>query len=576
MTGFAILLLCALFPLPARGAGPSHPGAPVYGTDAVGRRMPEASEVGPFRADRYVGLFYFLWLDLDRVYDASVILREAPHARDTNASPPWGPPFAYHFWGEPLYGYYRSDDPWVLRRHAMLLADAGVDFLVFDTTNAMIYKEAFMALSEVFDEMRREGTRVPRIAFMVNTFAGHTAHAIYEALYRPKLFPELWFTWRGRPLMVCDPDEAPEEIREFFTLRKAHWPFELVNTRNAWHWEATYPQVYSYEDDPDRPEQVSVSVAQNLHQSHGRVEFMSTGRARGRSFHGGRLDDRPRAYQYGFNFEEQWKRAMELDPEVVFITSWNEWTAMQLNRNPTGPPIFIDSYNLEFSRDAEMMRGGYGDNYYMQMAAHIRRFKGMDPPSAPEGATIDIDGPFEQWDAVGNVYPAHALSTRPRDFPGCGGRRYTVTSGRNDLRRLKAAHDEEAIYFYVETREPVSPHTDPNWMWLFLDVLGDGEPDWEGFSYRVNSEPAEWGETPVEISVGGWEWRPVGSARYRVEGNRMHVAVPRALLRIPRGGFAVEFKWIDNMQSPGDILDVYTHGDAAPPGRFRYRYDTRP
>ena len=32
----------------------------------------------------------------------------------------------YHYWGEPQYGYYLSADPWVLRRHAQLLADAGV------------------------------------------------------------------------------------------------------------------------------------------------------------------------------------------------------------------------------------------------------------------------------------------------------------------------------------------------------------------------------------------------------------------------------------------------------------------
>ena len=575
MTSLALLLQCSLILPSTVGAGPSHPGAPVYGTDAVGRMMPEADEVPSFRDDRYVAAFYFLWLNLDYVFDVSEILNENPQARDTNASPPWGPHNAFHFWGEPLYGYYRSNDPWVIRRHAMLLADAGVDFLIFDTTNAVIYEEAFMALCEVFDEMRQEGTRVPQIAFMVNTRAGETAEAIYNVLYEPGLYPELWFHWRGKPLMLCDPDEASDTIKEFFTLRKAHWPFELVNTQNAWHWEAIYPQVYSYEYDPYVPEQVNVSVGQNLHQEDGRVEMMSTGHARGRSFHESRVDDRPDAYKYGFNFEEQWQRAFELDPEVVFITGWNEWIAMQLNPEEGGRPVFCDQYNLEFSRDAEMMKGGYGDNYYVQMAANIRRFKGMDPQPVPVGATIDIDGSFDQWDAVENVYEAHALATLPRDFPGCGDHHYTVTSGRNDFRQLKVAHDDDAIYFYIETRDPVSPHTDPNWMWLFIDVLGDGELDWEGFSYFVNREPTGPEQTSVDISVGGWEWRSVGSVDYRVEGNQMHVAVPRSFLRIPEGDFAIEFKWIDNMQNPGDIMDVYTHGDAAPLGRFRYRYGNR-
>ncbi len=568
-----LVLFCVLCLQPLWAVASSYPGARVHGADALGRMLPEPAETGDFRDGRFVGVFYFLWLDLDYVHDVSEILRANPAARDTNASPPWGPVHAFHFWGEPLYGYYRSNDPWVLRRHAMLLSDAGVDFLIFDTTNALIYEDAFMKLCEVFEEQRRAGAHVPQVAFMVNTRAGDTAQAIYETLYKPGLYPDLWFYWQGRPLLLCDPEEASDAVREFFTLRKAHWPFELVNTENAWHWEATYPQVYSYDQDPDTPEQVNVSVGQNLHQADGRVEMMSTGFARGRSFHGGRMDDRPEAWQYGFNFEEQWQRAFELDPEVVFITGWNEWIAMQLNRD-TGPAIFCDQYDLEFSRDVEMMKGGYGDNYYMQMAANIRRFKGMEPPAAPHPAhTIDIAGPFEQWDDVQAAYTAHPLATLPRDHPGCGDHHYVVDTGRNDFTALKVAHDADALYFLAETREPITDAGDPNWMWLLLDIKGDGRLDWEGFSYIVNRTPPEQGSAFLETSVGGWDWRPVGNVAWRVEGNQMHIAVPRDMLRIRDGAVAVEFKWIDNTQRPGDIMDVYSNGDAAPAGRFRYRYE---
>ena len=34
----------------------------------------------------------------------------------------------------------------------------------------------------------------------------------------------------------------------------------------------------------------------------------------------------------------------------------------------------------------------------------------------------------------------------------------------------------------------------------------------------------------------------------------------------------VDFKWIDNPQRAGDIMDLYGSGDVAPEGRFRYRY----
>ncbi len=561
-------------------ADDSYPAPELYGTDAVGRSLPEASEVRGFRKDRYVGIFYFTWMNLNAVHDNTQILADHPDARRSSASPPWGPKNAFHFWGEPLFGYYRSDDPWVMRRHAELLSDAGVDFLIFDATNAAIYQDVILQLCRVFDEQRRLGERVPQIAFMVNSAAGQTADRILNTFYQPTehledQHPELWFRWQGKPLLLCDPAAASPAVADFFTLRKAHWPFKLVNTHNAWHWEATYPQVYSYDTDPSKPEQLNVSVGQNLHQDDGRVEMMSTGHARGRSFHAGKVDSRPEAYQYGFNFEEQWQRAFELDPEVVFITGWNEWIAMQLNQGE-GAPVFCDQFDTEFSRDVEMMKGGYADNYYLQMAANIRRYKGMTPPqTCDQLTTIDIAGPFEQWSLVKHEYLDHALETLPRDFPGCGNNHYRVTTGRNDLRVLKVAQDEHRLYFYAETSEAITPSSDANWMWLLLDIKDPHQPNWEGFQYLVNRQRSTATETSVESCSGQWDWQSAGSASYRVEGNKMHLAIPKSALGIESQSFVIEFKWLDNTQAPGQITDLYINGDTAPSGRLRFRFEVQ-
>jgi hypothetical protein len=209
----------------------------------------------------------------------------------------------YHYWAEPLYGYYQSADPWVIRRHAQLLAAAGVDTLIFDTTNAVTYPRVYRKICEVFSQMRQAGSHTPSIAFMVNANAGATAKTIFEDLYQPGLYRDLWFIWRDKPLMICDPADASPELRSFFSLRRAHWPFTQVNTQNAWHWEATYPQVYGYTDDPERPEQVNVSVAQNLRAKDGQVTNMSAGDARGRSFHDGTRDQTAGAVGRGHNFQ---------------------------------------------------------------------------------------------------------------------------------------------------------------------------------------------------------------------------------------------------------------------------------
>jgi hypothetical protein len=91
----------------------------------------------------------------------------------------------------------------------------------------------------------------------------------------------------------------------------------------------------------------------------------------------------------------------------------------------------------------------------------------------------------------------------------------------------------------------------------------------------VNGHVSGATETSVEVCRGGWQWRQIGTAAYRVEGRQLQIAVPRRLLGLPPGNLALEFKWIDNAQRPGDILNAYIDGDAAPDGRFRYHYDTR-
>ena len=77
----------------------------------------------------------------------------------------------------------------------------------------------------------------------------------------------------------------------------------------------------------------------------------------------------------------------------------------------------------------------------------------------------------------------------------------------------------------------------------------------------------------IEHSDCGWRWTEAGKAVWRMEGARLHVAVPRAMLGLSPGApIDLRFKWADNMQSEGDVMDFTLYGDAAPPGRFAYRY----
>ena len=71
-----------------------------------------------------------------------------------------------------------------------------------------------------------------------------------------------------------------------------------------------------------------------------------------------------------------------------------------------------------------------------------------------------------------------------------------------------------------------------------------------------------------------WRWEKVQRVSLRSEGRELHLAIPRKALGLPTGtnALAVDFKWADNLQHPGDVMDFYSSGDVAPEGRFKFRY----
>ncbi|MBC8179908.1 hypothetical protein H8E88_02180 [candidate division KSB1 bacterium] len=110
-------------------------------TDALGRKTPNHSDVGSKKSGKYIAMFYWTWhtdnlADFSPVMNITEILKEYPEAaHDADHSAwkgIWGGVF---WWDEPLFGYYRTTDEWVLRHHAEMLADAGVDVVFFDCTN---------------------------------------------------------------------------------------------------------------------------------------------------------------------------------------------------------------------------------------------------------------------------------------------------------------------------------------------------------------------------------------------------------------------------------------------------------
>ncbi len=549
-------------------------------TDALGRSLPTFAEVGPPRKDKTVGIFYFLWVNQritnrrnGPVHDISRMLKENP------ANPAYGPKSAFHFWGEPELGYYTQDDPYVIRKHLQYLLDAQVDVLIFDVTNALTYHPVYMKLCEVYDDVRKAGGKTPQVCFITNSNAGKTVQRLYDEFYSKKHYPDLWFRWLGKPLVLAPPEELSEPLRRFFTVRRS-WAWSnpkgwFKDGKDKWCWIDHYPQKPGWHVSPDKPEQISVCAAQ-----HATTNI-------GRSFHAGKQPPKARwKTAEGPCFAEQWRRALEVDPAFLFVTGWNEWIAQRFlcgqphrprmlgRKLKDGETYFVDQYNAEYSRDIEPMKGGFTDNYYHQMIDGIRRFRGVRPPDIPRPGAIRIDGSFDDWTSVRPEFRDHIGDTIHRDSTGWNKTlRYVDKTGRNDFVRLKVSYDTAHVYFYAETAGPITSRKDPHWMELFIDVDRDPKTGWEGYDVRVNAEVTGDATTMLKRFQGG-AWVGAGTASFRVSGNRLELAVARKTLGLAGKPVRFDFHWADNIQKEGQILAFALHGDSAPDRRFNYRYDS--
>ncbi|MDF2439279.1 MAG: hypothetical protein JWN98_263, partial [Abditibacteriota bacterium] len=666
------------------------------------------------------------------------ILQRDPNAMQNPDSPLWGPMSAPHHWGESHFGYYLSRDEWVLRRHAQMLSDAGVDVVIFDVTNQITYPRSYRALCRVWSQIRKEGGRTPQIAFLTPFWdPARVLRTLYEDLYRPGDYADLWFRWDGKPLIMGDPGLLTEESvrrtprepssltldgslgqtfhatrpltfvgapfptwstktsattvslydrpggkllgRKRFTnmkdnavfgldfakplppgnyyfeqsqlsgtagwwsllndvypggraytdgvaangdrtlslkyfgddtetvvasegtvaspaesarlLREMHnfWTFRKPRPdyfdgpnggkTGEWGWLDVYPQKV-YKRSSGVPEQMTVGVAQNA--LDGKLSVLSNLRAHGRSFHNGQQPPPSGQDFTGRNFQEQWKRALQVDPQFLFITGWNEWIAGRFGADApfygAGPVAFVDQFNHEYSRDIEPVRGGHGDAYYYQFVSYMRRYKGARAPQMASGPrTIRIDGRFTDWQGVTPEFRDDRFDTTHRNEAGWDPKvRYINRSGRNDFVRSKIARDAKFVYAYAQTRAPLSPRAG-EWMNLYLNTDNDLKTGWLGFDMAINRTAKAQGQSSVEAFRNG-KWQPVGQAAFHARGHEIEIAIPRRLLAAastPAAAskyFGLDFKWTDNTSTSGNALNVYSHGDTAPNGRFAYRY----
>ncbi len=572
----------------------------ITGTDDFGRVITPVD--GKVNDDRYVGMFYFLTLGQHTnhtgIFDIDVITKQGTdHKAFTFYDTPDTPVGSAHFWGQPVWGYYHSQDTWVMRKQIEMLTMAGVDFLVLDTSNNVIYEGVTKLLFDILLEYQSKGWDVPRVVYYmgkhdlnddINAF-----RKVYNIFYAKDTYKSLWFTPNDpqKPLIIA-PDNVvaafansvnfqQKQLFDFFDFRVTQWPTESVFYADGAPWiDFRYPQR-------SQNGWINLSTAQ-----HVTVCMTDIKGSRGRGWYPTKQASRDNwvgvndheNWRKDLNFQAQWNTVLKMSEEkkatnarFVFLTGWNEWVAQKIDSG-NNFYITVDTYCPEYSRDIEPSRSdGMKDYTYFMTIMNIHNDNYHPavhyeyPVATPDITKDDTD----VWNTSTAVYRDFTGECADRNFKAmAGGITYTDTTGRNDIDTITVLRDSQYLYFRVTCVDAITAHEtgDNGWMNLWLKTAAAEGDLMGGYEFVINYEVSG-NKSQILRCKSPDNMESVGEADVNVFGNAMIVRIPLESLGLSEDNYQVEFKVTDNVQNMiNDPLNLYSTGDAAPIGSLNFNF----
>lgn len=286
-------------------------------------------------------------------------------------------------WDLPQDGIYDSRDRSVIRKHALQLADAGVDFVWLDWSNNVQYnrdslwtggglqpqiEDATDILFDEYHKMDLAGLPHPKISIFIGTTGApqsaedgrlqRKADQVWNDYYANPKYSDLIEQYLGKPLLVVYVDTPspwnnglPPWNDDRFTVRfmtgyisEQSWlrTKDRVSKFGYWSWEDRGEQTYPIHN--GMPESMVVTAAQRKQSEEGQEGYIP---ARGR--------------RNGQTFKDQFARARNVGVHYAMVVSWNEWTTSE-------------QPDIEYSKDLEPSQK-LGDFYLRLLKEEIARFK---------------------------------------------------------------------------------------------------------------------------------------------------------------------------------------------------------
>lgn len=320
------------------------PSALVDAVGAVARRRRDGGSAGSGGGGGpKVGLFVHTWHDVNPAAARKVMQGGGKYDG------------GWYWWGRPAWAggdlaQYTWKNQAMVDYHIDNWNALGVDFVFLDFTNGN-QPAILEGAHSLCRRLQQRGG--PRVAFWIQKaqYAADYKRQFYDA------YPGVMFHWKGKPLLLLQGVDdgwkpaagktKPPPAVPGFTAR---WCWGLLGAASGTMWtfkEAAPPKPYLH---AGGPEQIGMTFATQ-------GTYMTTPEGR-KCRDGGKF------------FESQVRNVKKHRPEIVTISGYNEWMAINLAA-PAAPPVFTDLWGADCSHDIEPMQGGHGDAYFRQARKFI-------------------------------------------------------------------------------------------------------------------------------------------------------------------------------------------------------------
>ena len=230
----------------------------------------------------------------------------------------------------PLLGYYKSDNPQVLRTQLHWMRRAGVDMIVYDAYGSGKLSITDLpndkALTLLVNELSHQEQESRKIQLIIWLEAWNSNPTVEQYRFGMNYIREnlahrdFYYHYNGAPLVVTYLNGDNNAINEIewetrdLTLRRIR-PYDS----DVWSYLQHHPQRLNRQWMPVSPgfdpflEHMYISKYVNKEENVDRDAILQQSRPYAAANDEGRL------------FEKQLLRAREGDPEISFISGWNDW-----------------------------------------------------------------------------------------------------------------------------------------------------------------------------------------------------------------------------------------------------------